>query len=167
MFPARRRTSTMLFRPRHMLLCWLAVAALMAITIHAQTPAPANTEPAEAQSQTWNWHMQSTIIGQGYPSLSAKYTGVNSLPTAGQARETVSLDFFGGYRLWRGAESVEEHLTCQKVRRTRKRRRVGIERIGRIWIASHLATIVPLGRRINVQSRGRAERRAARCWASP
>jgi high affinity Mn2+ porin len=76
-------------------------------------PAPAGTGPAEVQSQSRNWHMQSTITGQGYPSLSAKYTGVNSLPTAGQARETVSLDFFGGYRLWRGAEFHIDLLTWQ------------------------------------------------------
>jgi len=75
--------------------------------------APANTEPAEAQLQTRNWHMQSTIIGQGYPSFSAKYSGTNSLPTKGQARETVSLDFFGGYRLWRGAEFHADLLTWQ------------------------------------------------------
>jgi high affinity Mn2+ porin len=70
-------------------------------------------ETKEAQDQTWNWHMQSTITGQGYPSLNAKYSGANSLPTAGQARETVSLDFFGGYRLWRGAEFHADLLTWQ------------------------------------------------------
>ncbi len=69
--------------------------------------------PAKVQEQTRNWHMQSTIIGQGYPSLSAKYSGANSLPTAGQARETMSLDFFGGYRLWRGAEFHADLLTWQ------------------------------------------------------
>jgi high affinity Mn2+ porin len=89
----------------------------------AQTPATkpdASVDPASPasaassdQAQTWNWHMQSTITGQGYPSLSAKYSGVNSLPTAGQARETVSLDFFGGYRLWRGAEFHADLLTWQ------------------------------------------------------
>jgi len=75
--------------------------------------APEATEPAKAQSQTWNWHMQSTITGQGYPSFSAKYSGPNSLPTAGQARETVSLDFFGGYRLWSGAEFHADLLSWQ------------------------------------------------------
>ena len=70
-------------------------------------------ERAEAQSQTWNWHVQSTITGDGYSSFSAKYTGPNSLPTAAQARETVSLDFFGGRRLWRGAEFHADLLTWQ------------------------------------------------------
>jgi high affinity Mn2+ porin len=73
--------------------------------------------PSEGQGkvqwQTRNWHMQSTITGQGYPSYSAKYTGANSLPTAGQARETMSLDFYAGYRLWRGAEFHADLLTWQ------------------------------------------------------
>ena len=79
--------------------------------VSSRVPAP--VKPAEVQSQTWNWHMQSTIIGQGYPTYSAKYSGANSLPTAGQARETVSLDFFGGYRLWHGAEFHADLLTWQ------------------------------------------------------
>jgi high affinity Mn2+ porin len=74
---------------------------------------PANEVPAESQWQSRNWHMQSTIVGQGYPSFSAKYTGANSLPTADQARETVSLDFYAGYRLWRGAEFHTDLLTWQ------------------------------------------------------
>lgn len=57
--------------------------------------------------------MQSTVTGQGYPSFGAKYTGADNLPTAGQARETVSLDFSGGCRLWRGAESHIDLLTWQ------------------------------------------------------
>jgi high affinity Mn2+ porin len=76
-------------------------------------PAPAAPVASSDQSQTWNWHMQSTITGQGYPSFSAKYSGPNSLPTAGQARETVSLDFLAGYRLWRGAEFHLDMLTWQ------------------------------------------------------
>jgi high affinity Mn2+ porin len=70
-------------------------------------------EPTEVQWQSQNWHMQSTIIGQGYPSLNAKYSGANSLPTAGQARETVSLDFYAGHRLWHGAEFHADLLTWQ------------------------------------------------------
>jgi len=79
--------------------------------VSSRVPAP--VKPAEVQSQTWNWHMQSTIIGQGHPTYSAKYSGANSLPTAGQARETVSLDLFGGYRLWHGAEFHADLLTWQ------------------------------------------------------
>ncbi len=106
-----------------------AAAAAQAVADDAQQPtnvaladpvahimdltAPASIEPAEAQSLTRSWHMQSTITGQGYPSFSAKYTGVDSLPPAGQVRETVSLDFYAGYRLWRGAEFHADLLTWQ------------------------------------------------------
>src|ERR1019366_9735710 len=61
--------------------------------------AKVSPEPTKVQWQNQNRHMQSTIIGQGYPSLNAKYSGANSLPTAGQARETVSLDFYAAHRL--------------------------------------------------------------------
>ena len=48
--------------------------------------------------------MQSTAIVQAYPWFSAAYSGPNSLPTSSQGRETVSLDLYGGFRLWSGAE---------------------------------------------------------------
>ena len=63
--------------------------------------------------QTWNWHMQSTAILQGYSSLAARYSGSNSLPPSGEARETVSVDTYGGYRLWNGAEAHIDLLTWQ------------------------------------------------------
>src|SRR5471032_1376335 len=49
-------------------------------------------------------HGQSTFIYQGYPAFSAAYDGPNSLPAAGQARETWTTSLFLGVRLWRGAE---------------------------------------------------------------
>ena len=75
--------------------------------------AKVSPEPTKVQWQNQNRHMQSTIIGQGYPSLNAKYSGANSLPTAGQARETVSLDFYAAHRLWRGAEFHVDLLMWQ------------------------------------------------------
>lgn len=48
------------------------------------------------QVQPWDWHMQSTFILQGYPSISAKYSGPNSLPTRGQWKETLSMDIYRG-----------------------------------------------------------------------
>lgn len=74
---------------------------------------PASAEPAAAEGQRWNWHMQSTVIGQGYPLFSAIYSAANSLPAQGQARETVSADFYGGYRLWNGAEFHIDVLSWQ------------------------------------------------------
>src|SRR5579863_2711765 len=69
--------------------------------------------PLEGQGQKWNWHAQSTIIGQGYPSFDARYSAANSLPAQGQARETVSVDFYGGYRPWNGAEFHVDVLSWQ------------------------------------------------------
>jgi high affinity Mn2+ porin len=102
------------------LLCQIALAAEPSGFDSTDAPVDLQTDgqaqksnASETQAQRGNWHIQSTIIGQGYPSFSAKYTGADSLPTAGQARETVSLDFFGGYRLWRGAEFHADLLTWQ------------------------------------------------------
>jgi high affinity Mn2+ porin len=63
--------------------------------------------------QTWNWHVQNTDIVQGYPPFAAKYYGPNSLPSGGQARETVSLDLMAGVRLWAGAEAHVDALMWQ------------------------------------------------------
>lgn len=54
--------------------------------------------------ETWNVHIQSTVVGQGYPSFSAEYTGANSLTPGAQIKDTVSVDVTGGLRLWRGGE---------------------------------------------------------------
>lgn len=75
--------------------------------------APASPEHLGENGEKWNWHAQSTIIGQGYASFSSRYSGANSLPGQGQARETVSLDLYGGYRLWKGAEFHVDLLTWQ------------------------------------------------------
>ena len=103
----------------------ILLSALLGTPVFAQTPAawdnsaPAvactreSAEPEDMRAETWNWHVQSTIIGQGYPSFSTEYSGPNSLPTAGQARETMSLDLYGGYRLWSGAEFHVDLLTWQ------------------------------------------------------
>jgi high affinity Mn2+ porin len=65
-------------------------------------------EKSEAADDTgpgsFEIHGQSTFIYQGYPAFSAAYDGPNSLPAAGQARETWTTSLFLGVRLWRGAE---------------------------------------------------------------
>jgi len=69
--------------------------------------------PAEAQEQSWNWHVQNTDIVQGDAGFPAKYSGPNSLDSKGEIRETVSLDLFSGARLWRGAEAHIDGLMWQ------------------------------------------------------
>ncbi|HWX19381.1 MAG TPA: carbohydrate porin [Candidatus Binatia bacterium] len=69
--------------------------------------------PDEAPEQFWNWHIQNTVIVQGDPGFPAKYSGLNSLNSNGEIRETVSLDLFAGVRLWRGAEAHVDGLAWQ------------------------------------------------------
>ncbi len=67
----------------------------------------------QASEQAWNWHVQNTDIVQGDPSFRAKYSGPNSLDNHGEVRETVSLDLYGGVRLWPGAEAYADGLMWQ------------------------------------------------------
>jgi high affinity Mn2+ porin len=96
----------------------LPVTALVCATAslasaQTATNAPALGKIADAASQNWNWHVQNTDIVQGYPAFSAKYSGANSLPAGGEARETVSLDLMAGVRLWSGAEAHIDGLMWQ------------------------------------------------------
>lgn len=70
-------------------------------------------QPAVAQQQKWNIHVQNTVVVQGYPGFNAQYSGPNSLPGGGQVRETVSLDLMAGVRLWPGAQGHVDFLTWQ------------------------------------------------------
>jgi len=83
-----------------------------ATDVETNSVSDADKSPAPPR-QNWNWHLQNTDIVQGYPGFSAKYSGPNSLPRGGEIRETVSLDLFGGVRLWRGAEAHADGLAWQ------------------------------------------------------
>ncbi|HWY30772.1 MAG TPA: carbohydrate porin [Candidatus Acidoferrum sp.] len=74
---------------------------------------PALTKPAAAPPQNWNFHVQNTVIVQGYPGFASKYSGPNSLSGGGQTRETISLDLMAGVRLWRGAEAHIDAMMYQ------------------------------------------------------
>ena len=69
--------------------------------------------PEQPQDQDWNAHIQNTDIGQGDTGFPAKYSGQHSLKSKGEIKETVSLDFFGGVRLWDGAELHADGLLWQ------------------------------------------------------
>lgn len=69
--------------------------------------------PPNEQHEGWNWHVQNTEIVQGYAAFPARYSGPNSLPSGGQARETVSADLYVGLRLWSGAEAHLDGLMWQ------------------------------------------------------
>ncbi len=63
--------------------------------------------------QAWNWHAQNTDIVQYHPGIVAPYAGPNSLSSANEVKETVSLDLYAGARLWRGAEAHIDGLMWQ------------------------------------------------------
>ena len=67
----------------------------------------------DTQEQRWNWHVQNTDIVQYHPGFHAAYSGPNSLSSASEVRETVSLDLLIGTRLWRGAEFHVDGLMWQ------------------------------------------------------
>ncbi|QKJ31859.1 carbohydrate porin [Mucilaginibacter mali] len=56
------------------------------------------------KQQRFNLHFQQTIITQNKPSFSAKYSGDNSLQTVGETQTSLTTSFYGGARLWKGAQ---------------------------------------------------------------
>jgi high affinity Mn2+ porin len=78
-----------------------------------QASSSATENGANGPEQIWNFHVQNTDIGQGYPAFPAQYSGPQSLPTSGEARETISLDVMAGVRLWSGAEAHVDGLMWQ------------------------------------------------------
>jgi len=79
-------------------------------------PAPlveTNNPGFGADGQRWNWHFQNTEIVQGDTGFPAQYSGTDSLNSRGEVRETVTLDLFGGLRLWPGAEAHIDGLMWQ------------------------------------------------------
>jgi high affinity Mn2+ porin len=93
-------------RPILFLFAMVAVAPTIASAQDATNLAPPDP-------QSWDIHMQSTVVGQGHPSFPADYTGANSLTPGAMVRETISVDVTGGVRLWRGGEFFGDLLMWQ------------------------------------------------------
>jgi high affinity Mn2+ porin len=68
---------------------------------------------ATAEPQSFNFHAQATTVAQGDLPFSAKYSGPNSLNSAGERQETLTADLFAGVRLWSGAEMHVDALMWQ------------------------------------------------------
>jgi high affinity Mn2+ porin len=94
--------------------CCAAVCLAAVAPASAQDAAPpaavTNATPAEPW---WNFHAANTDVGQLHSSFPARYSGPNSLTSHFESAETVSLDLFGGLRLWRGAEFHLDALAWQ------------------------------------------------------
>jgi high affinity Mn2+ porin len=56
------------------------------------------------KQQRFNLHFQQTIITQNKPGFGAKYTGDNSLQTGEETQTSLTTTFYGGARLWKGAQ---------------------------------------------------------------
>src|SRR5262249_36972916 len=61
-------------------------------------------KPEDRGPGSWEFHVQTVGVWQGYPPFSAAYDGPQSLPMGGQSRETIALSGFFGMRLWPGGE---------------------------------------------------------------
>jgi len=89
---------------------WASVAVFTAARAIGQEVSETN---ALVQLQTWNWHVQNTVIVQYHPGFSAAYSGPNSMSSDNEVKETISLDLYAGVRLWKGAEAYIDGLVWQ------------------------------------------------------
>lgn len=89
--------------------------AVFLVLSFACFPAPCqdSADPSLPGLQSWNIHLQSTVMGQGYPSFPAEYTGLNSLTPDAQIKDTVSIDVMAGIHLWRDGEFFGDVIIWQ------------------------------------------------------
>jgi high affinity Mn2+ porin len=66
--------------------------------------AKAVAKAAAPEADRLSLHGQATFVEQAYPRIRSPYQGQNSLPAAGEGRETFDLTLLAGLRLWQGAE---------------------------------------------------------------
>jgi high affinity Mn2+ porin len=69
--------------------------------------------PASEPEAPWSLHGQNTAIAQFRPAIHSPYSGINSLRSAGEVKETLSLDVLLGARVWNGAEVHVDGLMWQ------------------------------------------------------
>ena len=78
---------------------------LLALILFVFTVNAALAQQDTVKQQRFNFHFQQTIITQTKPSFNAKYTGGNSLSTSNETATSLTTTFYGGARLWKGAEA--------------------------------------------------------------
>src|SRR5215831_1178102 len=91
----------------------LFAAAGAVLPVRAANLETGPLQEATQPEQKWNWHVQNTTIFQYHPGFPSRYSGPNSLSSANEVKETVSLDLLFGVRLWRGAEFHVDGLMWQ------------------------------------------------------
>ncbi len=117
---------------------------------------------ATAQDPTWDFHFQSTFVGQGDPPFPAEYSGANSLEPHGEVKDTFSFDVTGRVRLWRGGEFFADVLSWQGYGLSKTTGVAGFPngeayRVGKTFpdaviARAYLRQTVPLGEKGNVEA---------------
>jgi high affinity Mn2+ porin len=77
--------------------------ALLAACSVACAESPAPTEPAQPE-EAYSLHAQATYVTQTHAAFGAAYSGVNSLRTIRETKDSFSATLFLAARLWSGAE---------------------------------------------------------------
>ncbi len=77
--------------------------------------AGAQDSPATNKVSTanWNFHAQSTVIEQVHFGFPASVSGLNSLHSERECKQTVSFDLMAGARVWRGGEVYADGMMWQ------------------------------------------------------
>jgi len=77
--------------------------ALLAACSVACAESPAPSEPAQPE-EAYSLHAQATYVTQTHAAFGAAYSGVNSLRTIRETKDSLSATLFLAARLWSGAE---------------------------------------------------------------
>lgn len=93
--------------------CAIRLIAAFALRFCLFVCVPVHAQDVNSNTQNWNLQGQVTETVQGDPGFPAKYSGVNSLNSAGEVQETFTSDLFFGARLWHGGEVHADGLLWQ------------------------------------------------------
>jgi high affinity Mn2+ porin len=92
---------------------WTGAAVLILLASRPFYAQDAPQSTASSHSQRWDFHFQSTLIGQGVLPFAAEYSGPNSLEPHGEVKDTLSFDITARVHLWRGGEFFADVLSWQ------------------------------------------------------
>ncbi len=92
---------------------WSAALFLVLLAHSPLQAQDAGKDPASTHHQNWDFHFQSTLIGQGVLPFPAPYSGANSLEPHGEIKDTFSFDVSARVHLWRGGEFFADVLSWQ------------------------------------------------------
>jgi len=109
----RRNMTTLERATRCSRTAWSATLTVMLVACLPLRGQDSSPNGSLATHRKWDFHYQSTLIGQGVLPFPAEYSGPNSLEPHGEVRDTFSFDVTAGVHLWRGAEFFADVLSWQ------------------------------------------------------